>query len=137
MKVLIDTNIVLDVLLARHPFVKASAAVFGLAERSEMTGILCATTVTTIDYLLTQSLSKTESRKALRSLLELFEIAAVNRPVIEEALKSRVADFEDAVLEQAALQAEADFIVTRNAKDFRASAVSALDPESLLAMLQK
>ena len=137
MKVLVDTNVVLDVLLNRQPFAFASSRVFGLIEQSKLQGLLCATTITTIDYLLTQSLARPVARQTLRKLLELFEIAPVNRAVLEEALKSQVADFEDSVLDQAGRLAGADLIVTRNQKDFRHASLKVLSPDELLAGLKK
>lgn len=136
MRVIIDTNVVLDVLLARIPFVESASRVFALVEQSKIAASLCATTVTTVHYLLTQSLSRDEGRQALRGLLELFEIAPVNRPVIEEALQSKIEDFEDAVLEQAGRLAGAEAIITRNTKDFRRSSIKALDPAELLLALE-
>ena len=137
MRVIVDTNIVLDVLLARKPFVVAAANIFGLIEQSRIEGLLCATTFTTIDYLLTQSLPRPESHEAIRKLLELFEVAPVNRPVIEEAFQSRILDFEDAILEQAGRLAGANAIVTRNTRDFRNSSVKALEPDELLSAIKK
>lgn len=137
MKALVDTNVVLDVLLDRQPFVTASAGVLGLIETSELQGILCATTITTLDYLLTQSLPRPVARQTLRKLLELFEIAPVNRVVLEEALKSRLTDFEDAVLDQAGRLAGAELIVTRNQKDFRNASLKVLGPDELLAGLRR
>jgi len=133
MRVLLDTNIVLDVLLARQPFVGASAELFGLIEHSEIEGLLCATTITTIDYLLTQSMPRPAAHQALRQLLALFEIAAVNRAVLEEALKSRITDFEDAVLDQAGRLAGAEIVVTRNQKDFRHASLRILGPDEFLS----
>ncbi len=135
MKVLVDTNVVLDVLLARRPFVAASAAVLGLIEQSRLEGLLCATTLTTIDYLLAQAMPRPAARQAVRKLLALFEIAPVNRAVLEEALRGKVTDFEDAVLDQAGRLAGADLIVTRNLADFRLASLKALGPDELLASL--
>ncbi|MFA5043518.1 MAG: PIN domain-containing protein [Kiritimatiellia bacterium] len=128
-----DTNVVLDVLLARQPFVNASAEVFGLVEQSKIEGLLCATTITTIDYLLTQAMPRPVARQALQKLMELFEIAFVNRAVLEEALKSKLADFEDAVIDQAGRLAGAEVIVTRNQQDFRHATLKVLGPDELLA----
>lgn len=136
MKVLIDTNVVLDVLLERRPFAHASSGIFALIEQSKLEGILCATTVTTLDYLLTQSLPRPTARQTLRKLLELFEIAPVNRAVLEEALQSKMVDFEDAVLDQAGWLAGAELIVTRNQKDFRYATLKVSGPDDLLARLQ-
>lgn len=136
MRVLVDTNVVLDVLLDRRPFAEAAARVFALVEQSKMEGFLCATTVTTIDYLLGQALSPDEAHAALRQLLDLFEIAPVNRPVLEQALYSRVSDFEDAVLEQSARLVSADAITTRNLTDFKKSCITVFDPRELLSAVQ-
>lgn len=137
MKVLIDTNVVLDVLLDRKPFVDASARVFGLSEQSRVEGFVCATTMTTTEYLLSQSFSGHESRQLLWKLLTLFEIATVNRPVIERALRSPIKDFEDAVLEEAGQVAGVDAIITRNIKDFRRARLKILDPIQFIVLQQE
>ncbi len=137
MRVLLDTNVVLDVLLARQPFAGASAEVFGLAEHARIEGLLCATTITTIDYLLTQTMPRLDAHQTLRRLLQLFEIAPVNRAVLEEALKSKLTDFEDAVLDQAGRLAGAEVVVTRNQKDFRHASLKVLAPDELLASFPK
>jgi len=132
-KVLVDTNVVLDVLLDRRPHSADSVRIFRLVEEGRLQGLLCATTITTVDYLLLQSQSPAESRKHLSQLIRLFDIAPVNRAVIEGALQSHIRDFEDAVLEQAAALAGADLIVTRNAKDFALGRLKVLDPKECMA----
>ena len=127
---------VLDLLLAREPFVQSAAKIFALTEQSELESCLCATTVTTVDYLLSQVLDKSETRAALHRLLELFEIAPVNRPVIEAALGSRIEDFEDAVIEQSAHLVGSQAIISRDTKGFKRSIVKVLDPTELLAFLE-
>jgi len=132
-RVLVDTNVVLDVLLDRRPHSTAAARVFAQIEQSRAEGFLCATTITTLDYLLTQSLSRADARTHLAQLLKLFDIAPVNRAVVDGALKSRITDFEDAVLEQSAQFAGVDAIITRNAKDFAHAGVKVFDPQEFLA----
>jgi predicted nucleic acid-binding protein len=136
-RVLVDTNVVLDVLFARQPFFNDSAEVFGLVEHSKIDGLLCATTITTIDYLLTQAMPRPTARQTLQKLLELFDIAPVNRAVLEEALKSRLTDFKDAVLDQAGRLAGAEVVVTRNQQDFRHAVLKVLGPDELLASLSR
>ena len=135
MKVLVDTNVVLDVLLARQPFVKHSSEVFALVETSTIEGYLCATTVTTIEYLLSQALSDKNTAASITRLLDIFEVAPVNRAILEQALRSEIEDFEDAVIEQSAKLVDVKFVVTRNLKDFQRSEVTALDPEELLSQI--
>lgn len=137
MKAIVDTKVVLDVLLEREPYVQPAVEIFRLAEESRIASFICATTVTTIDYLLVKSLPKTKARDALHRLISLFEIAAVNRPVIERALISKIKDFEDAVLNEAGQMAGANFVITRNTKDFVESTLKICDPIEFLALLRR
>jgi predicted nucleic acid-binding protein len=132
-RIVVDTNVVLDVLLEREPFVNPSKQVLGLVEASHVEGYLCATTITTLDYLLCRSLPRKKARAVLGRLLGLFEVAPVNRPVIDCALKSVMTDFEDAVIDEAARLVDAPIVVTRNTKDFKKAHSTALDPVELLA----
>lgn len=136
MKALLDTNIVLDVLLDRKPHSVESAEVFRLIEQGQAEGLLCATTITTLDYLLSQSMKRNDSRKLLSQLLKLFEVASVNRAVIEDALASRMDDFEDAVLDHAALNSGPDVIVTRNSKDFSRGKSRVMDPRQFIILMK-
>jgi len=133
LKVLVDTNVVLDVLLDRQPFSKDATRIFTLVEKFKIDGFLCATTVTTIDYLLGRALTPIKARNAVQKLLDLFEVAPVNQPVLEQALHSKISDFEDAVLEQSGRRVSVDAIVTRNIKNFKKSSVVVLDPAELLS----
>jgi predicted nucleic acid-binding protein len=135
-RVLLDTNVVLDVLQAREPFSHHATQLFARVERGELEGVLCATTLTTIDYLLGRTMSAQQAKDAVRSLLDLFEIAAVTRVVLEAALASPMADFEDAVLAHAASHAGTDRIITRNTRDFGQSPVLAMEPIEFLAQVR-
>ena len=72
MKVLFDTNVVLDVLLSREPYLDNAIALFDAVEKQIIQGYLCATTITTVDYLATKVLGKAGSKIAIGKLLELF-----------------------------------------------------------------
>ena len=134
MRILLDTNVVLDLLLDRKAFVAESLAMVDLVERGAVTGLLCATTVTTLAYLAGKSVGKQQASRQIRQLLSLFEIAPVTRAVLDGALASRATDFEDAVLAEAAMQAGAQAIITRNLRDFAHSPVRAHTPAQWLAM---
>ncbi len=136
MKVLFDTNIVLDLLLDREPFADFAAYLFSKVEQSEITGFLCATTITTIHYLLTKALNHRQAMTHIHTLLSLFEIAPVNRVVIEQALESKFSDFEDAVLHEAARHAGAVYIITRNSPDFENSTLPVYSPNEFINMIR-
>ncbi len=136
MKVLFDTNIILDVLLDRKPFSEHASYLMSKVERSEINGFLCATTVTTIHYLLSKNLDKKNAITSINSIIALFEIASVNRLVIENALKSKFTVFEDSVLHESARHAGAEYIITRNIKDFKNTKIPAFTPTEFLSMLE-
>jgi hypothetical protein len=104
-------------------------------ERGELVGYLAATTLTTIHYLAAKAVGGERAREQVRSLLQLFEVAPVTRPVIEAALDLPFPDFEDAVLHEAAREAGAQAIVTRNLGDFTLATLAVYAPEELLAAL--
>jgi predicted nucleic acid-binding protein len=131
---MLDTNVVLDVLLERESFVEDSSAIFAMVESGVLTGLLCATTITTLAYLAGKTVGRPQAAKQVRQLLSLFEIAPVTRAVLDGALASKAADFEDAVLAEAALQAGAQAIITPNLRDFALSPVRAHTPAQWLAM---
>ena len=135
MNALIDTNVVLDVLMRREPFFADSSAVLDRAERGEFMGWLCATTVTTIFFLLRKELGRDQAIERLKDLTAICAIAQVNQGVVDAALESDFSDFEDAVLNHSALLVGARCIVTRNERDFRNSSLLVYRPSQFLAAL--
>lgn len=136
MKTLFDTNVLLDVFLQRDPFYKASAQLVGFAEKGEIEGWICGTTVTTIHYLLAKTLSGNKAANHLKGLLKIFHVSSVNRVVLEDALTGNFKDFEDGVLYQSAIHAGLNVILTRNQKDFQESKLPVYSPEEYLRMLE-
>ena len=133
MSVLFDTNVVLDLLLAREPFVDDAKVLFSRVETGDLHAYLGATTVTTIHYLAVKSIGREAAFEKVRALLKLFDVAPVHRPVLEDALDLGFSDFEDAVLHEAAVQIGAEAIVTRNAKDFAKAKLRIYTPAELIA----
>lgn len=133
MRVLFDTNVVLDVLLEREPHAHAAAQLLSLVDAGHLDGYLCATTVTTVHYLAAKALGAKRAAPLVATLLDVFAIAPVDREVVAGALDLGFADFEDAVIHEAAMLAEVSAIVTRNRNDFRGSKVSVFDPTEMLA----
>ena len=132
MKVALDTNVVLDVLADRAEFAEAATAIFYQVETGKVQGILCATTFTTLHYLLSKSQSTKVANQSVKKLLQLFEIAPVTRRVLELASESKQADYEDAVLAIAAALAGADLVITRNPRDFLRGPLQVLTPTEWL-----
>ena len=136
MKVLVDTNVLLDVWLQREPFWQSSARVIELVEKRKISGTLSPTSITTLHYLARRGVGEAKVRKLLKVLLQLFEIAVLKKENFANALESKLKDFEDAVLESIAQSDGLDFIVSRNVKDFRRSAVKVVDPAEFLQIIE-
>lgn len=135
MKILFDTNVVLDVLLEREPHVDASARLLSLVDNGDIQGVICATTVTTIFYITAKSFGVRKARRQVHALLELFDTAPVNRDVLVSALAIDFPDYQDAVLHEAAREIGAVAIVTRDNADFARATIPALHPEAMLAVI--
>jgi predicted nucleic acid-binding protein len=132
--VLIDTNVILDLLLPRPAFLLEAQRITDRVEAGNCRALLCATTITTIDYLARKQLGGAAARTAIAALLDLYDIAAVTRATLQMAVASNMPDFEDAVLAYSAHLAGAQAIVTRNLRDFAKSPVRAYTPSQFLAL---
>ena len=128
MRVLIDTNVILDVWLAREPFWRDSAKLLAKIEQKEIDGVICPTTVTTLHYLGKKVLGDQKARKLIKGLLVISKIGTVSKGSFKKALESEIKDFEDAVIESVAIIEGVDFIATRNLKDFKKSRVDPREP---------
>jgi len=135
LKILLDTNIVLDVLMDRIPFADSAAALFSKVEDGTIIGYLCGTTVTTVYYLAAKVIGAPRAQEEIKKLLTLFEVAPVNRQLLESALGAGFSDFEDAVIHEAACHVGAEAIVTRNQKDFKKSKISVYSSEEITKVL--
>lgn len=132
MRALIDINVVLDVLLAREPHVQIASQVWTAVERRYLDGILAAHAFTTIAYLYQKKSGSIAARKAVAELLAVFEVARVDRAVLQRALDFGWPDFEDAVTAACAESSRCDVIVTRDPRGFPRSPVPARTPEAAL-----
>lgn len=137
MNALIDTHVIVDVLTRRDPFFADSSLVLDHAERGDFVACVCATTVTTIFYLVRRHLGTDATVERIKDLTAICAVAPVNQSIIDAALNSRFADFEDAVLHHSAVLAGADCIVTRNEVDFRESSLVIYSPAQFLAALMQ
>ena len=134
-RVLIDTNVVLDVLLERKPHLAASAAVWDAVESGGAEGYLAAHAITTIHYLARKQLGVRHTKRVIASLLQVFRIAAVDENVLRDALQYDTQDFEDAVSTAAAEATGCEAIVTRDPKGFRTAGLPVLTPEAAAPLL--
>ena len=136
-QVLFDLNIILDVLQERQDFYEFSARLLAYAETGAIQVWLAAHSVTTLFYLIAKDKSPEQARVTLTSLLQFLKIAPVDQNTIEQALNLPYRDFEDAVQMMAALQVHADYLLTRNVRDYQPAPLEVIQPVELLAILKK
>lgn len=135
MKLLIDTNVVLDVLLRREPFFRTAAEVLNLAQRDDVREYVSASAITDIYYIANKQLKdRAAVRDLLGRLLKIVSVAAVSEQEIRNALNLTWADFEDSVQYSVALLNEMDGIVTRNPSDYQEANMRIWLPEQVLEL---
>ena len=133
MRLMIDTNIFLDVLAEREPFFKDSKAVLDLCENKRVQGFLSASSATDIFYLIRRQLHSVDlAYKALGSVLDIAKVLTVTNEDVLNAYLQRASDFEDCLLATCTKENQCDAIVTRNKKDFLSFWITLLSPEELL-----
>lgn len=131
MKVLLDTNVILDVWLAREPFWRDSASLLARVEQGSIEGWICPTTITTLHYLGKKVIGEEKTRELLKQLMVICKVGKVSRQTFSRALESKVSDFEDAVIESVSISNGVDIIATRNIADFKKSQVPAKEPSEI------
>ena len=117
MKVLIDTNIILDVLCKRPDFYEDSAKIFKLCEVKKISGVISALSIPNIMYILRKELDADKTREILDSLMLIFSVADLKADDLKKAADMRFKDYEDAIQSACAARIKANYIVTRNIKD--------------------
>ncbi len=136
MKLLIDTNVVLDVLLRREPFFKAAGGALNLSQRDDVREYVSASAITDIYYIAKRQMKDHAAAKdLLKRLLMVVSVAAVSEQEIHNALNLEWPDFEDSVQYSVALLNEMNGIVTRNPADYQGSSIQIWPPEQLLEVL--
>ncbi|MDR1262857.1 MAG: PIN domain-containing protein [Oscillospiraceae bacterium] len=135
MKAVFDSNVILDVLLNRKPFVDFSAKALALAETGVVTGCVTSSMVTDLYYILYRSLrDSVQVRRLILRLLDIIVIIDTTGKDVRKAFALPMADYEDALVAQCAKRAKAQCIVTRNVADFSGSPVSANLPEDFIRL---
>ncbi|MDZ7780352.1 MAG: PIN domain-containing protein [Gemmatimonadota bacterium] len=135
MRVLLDINVLLDVVLARTPWHLASARVLAAVEHDRLEGCVAGHTLPTIHYVVMKSRGRDAAAAAVTDFLGLVDVIPVETADFQRALVLPIDDFEDAVQAAAGLRADVEHIVTRNERDFASGPVPPIRPEELLAVL--
>lgn len=132
MKVLIDTNIILDVLCKRKDFVFNSELIFKYCELKSIDGYISALSIPNIIYIMRKELDSKKITEIINILTAIFKIIELNESDIKKALSLDMPDYEDALQSIQATRIKANYIITRNVKDYKNSEIKSLTPEEFL-----
>ncbi len=137
MRVLIDTNVVLDYILNREPYGDYAKRIVEACKEKKVSGCIAAHTVPNIFYILRKVYTVEERREILLALCQLFDVSGINADKIQNALKNNeFSDFEDCLQMECAREYHADYIVTRNTADFAASNIPCMESEQMCVLLE-
>jgi predicted nucleic acid-binding protein len=133
-KVLIDSDIILDIATGREPFTIDSTSVLSLIECGYAIGTVSSNSVTNIYYILRKLSSSEKARDFLRTLLEYVSVLSVSHEAIRKAIDSKFTDLEDGAQHFCALENRCDIIITRNGKDYAFSKIEVLEPGEFVVL---
>ncbi len=136
MRALVDTDVILDVLLARPQFVVDAKAVWQANEAGTFEGYISAITPVNIFYIARKLKGGESARQAVTEVLAAWQVCPVDAAILAAALKLSLKDYEDAVQHASASANHLEMIVTRNIEDYREATLPILAPSAFLALLR-
>ena len=135
-KVFIDTDVILDVALARDPFFSASKIILAMAENNIIIGSISSNCVANIYYILRKAGGNSQARKFISTIVKYITVITIDHKNVLEALKSKFSDFEDALQHYSAIEHQCEYIITRNIEDYKNAEIPVLRPEEFIGMFQ-
>ena len=137
MKLFLDANVVLDLILKRQPFFENIAQIITVSENKNLKLCISSVTFVNVNYIACKFVDKKNVLESLKKLRIVFDVLSVSEIEIDKALYSKFSDFEDAVQHYCALKYNCNYIITRDLKDFKNSEIPVMTPTEFLISLQK
>ena len=135
-KILLDTDVILDFLFDRKPWSEDAAIILTLCETGKISAFVTPVMLSNLYYILRKTASHKKVIEKLSALLSITDVLTMNREIVNQALYSGFQDFEDALQNYSAQQADGvGIVITRNVNDYKTSSLSVKTPESFLSML--
>lgn len=137
MKILVDTNVIADFLMKREPHKTEARRIIALCSDKEIDGYIAAHTIPDLFYILRKDLPLPERRAMLLDMCNIFTVSSLDGTKLIAALRDEdFRDFEDCLQDQCAMSVGADYIVTRNVRDFANARTEAITPSNFIKILQ-
>lgn len=135
-KIFTDNDVVIDFLIKREPFFKEIKTIFQLATEGRLKINISSVTVVNVNYIIERAETEAKALSKTEKLVQLVNILNVGDSTIKKALASNFKDFEDAVQNACAMEANIDTLITRNVKDYRQSSLSIMTPKEFLVKME-
>ncbi|MEJ7811509.1 MAG: PIN domain-containing protein [Gemmatimonadaceae bacterium] len=132
---LVDTNVILDVILERRPWAADAALLLDAVARRKVRGYVAGHAVPTVHYIVEKEAGRAAANTGVSDLLQVLSVVPLEMADFQRALAMQLRDFEDAVQVAACLKVGADYLVTRNGKDFKGAPAAVRTPGEVLATL--
>ncbi|MCB6607983.1 PIN domain-containing protein [[Clostridium] symbiosum] len=134
MQILLDTNVLIDYLMAREPFKASAEYILNACIANEIEGCIAAHSISNLFYILRKSYTVDERRDMLSVLCKILPVAGIDDAMIQRALQNKAFDdFEDCLQMECAISVKAQFIITRNLADFKYSTITAISPDEFVS----
>lgn len=132
MKVFLDSNVLLDLLLGREEFLEDVKWILELSMNKEYTLYTSSLVIANIHYLISKVMNTQHAIEKVEKLLSFLKVLNVGEKEIKSSISSNFKDFEDGIQNFSAINSDMEIIVTRNIKDFKHSKLSILTPKEFL-----
>lgn len=129
MRIFLDTNILIDVIGQREPFIASAARIWTMAEKKQLQVWVSAISFNNTYYIVRKMIGRDQTIKAMHLMRAVFHIVAVDERLIDQAITAGFDDFEDAIQYHCALRCRADALITRNIRHFPATPLKILTGE--------
>lgn len=136
MKILVDTNILLDVILERTGKFRSSVAVWDWCAKEKIEAYISAISFNNVHYIVSNQRSRAVANRALLLIRDTFGTVALTDRIINQSIDAQWKDFEDAIQYFSAIHADADYIVTRNISDFPREGIVIMTPEDFITFAE-
>lgn len=127
-----DTNVLIDHLLDRGDFAEDATELWSMAERRQIVGCISAVSFNFIYYIVRHQADERAARRAIKGVRDVFEVVEVDALIINQAIDSDFADFEDAIQHACAIRTRATHLITRDLSDFRKAQMPVVSPDAYL-----
>ncbi|MBR2520143.1 MAG: PIN domain-containing protein [Selenomonadaceae bacterium] len=137
MRILIDTNVLLDYILLREPFTQDAKKIIELCQKEILNGAMAAQSVADMFYILRKDIPVESRRRILLNLCDILHVESIDKAKLTRALRNQdFSDFEDCLQTECASTFKADYIITRNVRDYAGSEIPCLTPKDFCTLFE-